>query len=158
MLLLPAGAPGGTLGQAALVLLGAPATADQYQKFLLQHVDANPTGRDDRYCTKQMHHVLNKLWKLYPNPEGKVCKDPNTFIHANSNAIRAVCTDEGGTDYRTKSGQIMRQSLNRFQVTTCSWHGGKPLDNCKYRAAKDCRTIVIACNDGFPVHFAESQI
>ncbi|CAM5172494.1 unnamed protein product [Eretmochelys imbricata] len=144
---------------AALVLLGAPATADQYQKFLLQHVDANPTGRNDKYCNKQMHYVLNELRRLDPNPGEKVCKDPNTFIHANSKAIRAVCTDEGGTDYQTKSGQIMRQSRSRFQVTTCSWHGGKPLNNCEYRAAADFRMIVIACNkQGFPVHFAESQI
>ncbi|XP_037740650.1 angiogenin-2 [Chelonia mydas] len=144
---------------AALVLLGAPATADQYEKFLLQHVDANPTGRDDKYCTKQMRHILKELWKLHPNPERKVCKDPNTFIHANSNAIRAICTDEGGTDYRTKSGQIMRQSRDGFQVTTCNRPRGKPINNCRYRAAADFRTIVIACNaQGFPVHFEESQI
>ncbi|CAM5122056.1 unnamed protein product [Natator depressus] len=144
---------------AALVLLGAPATADQYQKFLLQHVDAKPKGRDDKYCTNRMRYVLSEERKLDPNPGPKVCKDTNTFIHGNSDDIRAVCTDKGGKDYKTKSGQIMRQSLSGFQVTTCTWHGGKPLNNCKYRAAADFRTIVIACNaQGFPVHFAESQI
>ncbi|CAM4614002.1 angiogenin-like [Lepidochelys kempii] len=143
---------------AALVLLGAPATADQYQKFLLQHVDANPTGRNDKYCTKQMHYVLNELRRLDPNPGKNTCKKINTFIHANINAIRAVCTKGGGTDYQTKSNQIMRQSLHKFNITTCicTSREGTPLKKCKYQTAADFRMIVIACNDGFPMHFEES--
>ncbi|KAH1182474.1 angiogenin-like [Mauremys mutica] len=143
----------------ALVLLGASANQDQYERFLLQHFDANPKGRNDHYCDSRMRYMMGKDKKRDRNREQKVCKDPNTFIHENSNDIKAICTSHGGRNYVTKTGQAMRQSLRPFQITTCTWHGGKPLDKCEYRATRDSRMIVIACDEHeHPVHFDESQI
>ncbi|CAM2102705.1 unnamed protein product [Caretta caretta] len=144
---------------AALVLLGASASQEQYDRFLLQHFDAKPKGRDDRYCNNRMRYMMKEDRRRYPNPGPKVCKETNTFIHGNSDDIKAICTSHGGRNYVTRTRQAMRQSLRPFQITHCTWHGGKPLDNCQYRAARDSRMIVIACDKHeHPVHFAESQI
>ncbi|XP_075768182.1 angiogenin-2-like [Pelodiscus sinensis] len=142
----------------AALLAGASASEEQYKRFLLQHYDPRPSGHNDRYCTDRMRRMLQADWKQNPRPGGKVCKDTNTFIHANSDAIRAVCTPQGGKDHVTQ-GQRMRQSLRQFQVTTCKFKGGKPLDRCQYRATHSTRTIVIRCDgENRPVHFHENWI
>ena len=117
--------------------------AYRYIKFLTQHYDAKPTGRDYRYCESMM-----KKRKL-TSP----CKEVNTFIHDTKNNIKAICGENGrpyGVDFRI--------SNSRFQVTTCTHKGGSPRPPCQYNAFKDFRYIVIACEDGWPVHFDESFI
>uniref|UniRef100_A0A8C8TPH5 Ribonuclease pancreatic n=2 Tax=Peromyscus maniculatus bairdii TaxID=230844 RepID=A0A8C8TPH5_PERMB len=115
----------------------------RYIKFLTQHYDANPTGRDDRYCDSMMRQRgLNSP-----------CKGRNTFIHGNKNSIKAVC-GENGNPYKNN----LRISISKFQVTTCRLTRVSFGRWCLYRASRDFRRIVIACENGLPVHFEESII
>lgn len=130
-----------------LGLVVTPSTLAQndarYIKFLTQHYDANPTGRNDRYCDSMMRQ------RGLTSP----CKDRNTFIHGNRDSIKAVC-GENGNPYKNN----LRISISEFQVTTCSHRGGSPRPPCWYRAFRGFRRIVIACENGLPVHFDESII
>lgn len=74
---------------------------ERYEKFLRQHYDAKPKGRDDRYCESMM-----KERKL-TSP----CKDVNTFIHGNKSNIKAIC-GANGSPYR----ENLRMSKSPFQA------------------------------------------
>ncbi|XP_021010005.1 angiogenin-4 [Mus caroli] len=116
---------------------------EMYETFLKQHYDAKPKGRDHRYCESMM-----KERKLI-----SPCKEVNTFIHDTKNNIKAICGEDG-----SPYGENFRISNSPFQITTCRHSGGSPKRPCRYRAFKDFRYIVIACEDGWPVHFDESII
>ncbi|XP_052047562.1 angiogenin-like [Apodemus sylvaticus] len=139
--------PGPLLLVFVLGLFATPPTLAQnnprYKKFLTQHYDANPTGRDDRYCERKMNE------RHLTSP----CKDVNTFIHDSTNNIKAVCGEKG-----SPYGENLRISDSPFQVTTCKHRGGSPRPPCRYRASSGYRRIVIACENGFPVHLDESVI
>ncbi|KAM6202572.1 angiogenin [Rhynchocyon petersi] len=128
-----------------LVLDLTPPTLTQddpgYRRFLIQHYDAKPQGRNDRYCVSMMER------RGLTRP----CKDTNTFIHDNKNSIKAICGDNG-----IPYGGNLRQSTSPFQITTCKHVGGSPRPPCRYRATKGFRNIVVACENGLPVHFDES--
>lgn len=113
----------------------------RYTKFLTQHHDAKPKGRDDRYCERMMKR------RSLTSP----CKDVNTFIHGNKSNIKAIC-GANGSPYR----ENLRMSKSPFQVTTCKHTGGSPRPPCQYRASAGFRHVVIACENGLPVHFDES--
>ncbi|XP_039725752.1 angiogenin isoform X2 [Pteropus medius] len=114
----------------------------RYEHFLTQHRDANPRGRDKKYCESMMA----KRGMTTP------CKDRNTFIHASKKEIKAVCEDKNGTPYNGG----LRKSKTPFQVTICKHTGGSPRPPCYYKATSGSRDIVIACEKGWPVHFDES--
>ncbi|XP_037690369.1 angiogenin [Choloepus didactylus] len=114
----------------------------RYKHFLKQHYDAKPSGRNDRYCESMM----KKRGLTTP------CKDINTFIHGNKGSIKDICGDKNGKPYGTN----LRISKSPFQVTTCRHVGGSPRPPCRYRATAGSRTIVVACENGLPVHFDES--
>ncbi|XP_021045367.1 angiogenin-4-like [Mus pahari] len=116
---------------------------ERYKKFLTQHYDAHPGGRDDRYCNK----IMDERELTSP------CKEVNTFVHDTKNNIKAICGEKG-----SPYGDDLRISNNPFQVTTCKHSGGSPRPPCEYRASKGFRYIVIGCEDGWPVHFDESII
>ncbi|XP_021044866.1 angiogenin-4-like [Mus pahari] len=116
---------------------------ERYQHFLNQHYDAKKGSRDDEYC----EHMMKKRHLIPP------CKAVNTFIHDTKKKINAICGESG-----SPFGENLRISNSRFQVTTCKQKGGSPRPPCKYRASKGFRYIVIACEDGWPVHFDESYI
>ncbi|XP_052046245.1 angiogenin [Apodemus sylvaticus] len=140
-----------SLGPLLLVfVLGSVATPPtlalddpRYTKFLTQHYDAKPKGRDDRYCENMMRR------RSLTSP----CKDVNTFVHGNKNNIKAIC-GKNGSPY----GENFRISESPFQVTTCRHTGGSPRPPCRYRASSGYRRIVIACENGLPVHLDESVI
>ena len=94
-----------------LVVIPPTLAQDNYRyiKFLTQHYDAKPKGRDDRYCESMM--VKRKLTSF--------CKDVNTFIHDTKNNIKAIC-GANGSPYR----ENLRMSKSPFQVTTCKHTGG----------------------------------
>ncbi|KAM5239462.1 angiogenin isoform 1-T6 [Hipposideros larvatus] len=114
----------------------------RYERFLTQHYDAKPSGRNRRYCEKMM--ASRDL--ITP------CKDTNTFIHGTKNNIKAICGDKNGKPYMG----TLRISKSPFQVTTCKHAGGSPHPPCQYRATAGFRDIVIACENDLPVHFDES--
>ncbi|XP_012389974.2 angiogenin isoform X1 [Orcinus orca] len=117
---------------------------DRYRHFLSQHYDAQPKGRDDRYCESTMTR------RDLTNP----CKDVNTFIHGSKNDIKGICKDSNGEPYKGN----LRISRSRFQITTCKHKGGSPRPPCKYRATSGYRVIVIGCENDWPTHFDESFI
>ncbi|XP_021044723.1 angiogenin-2-like [Mus pahari] len=116
---------------------------ERYRHFLTQHFDANPRGRNDRYCET----IMSQRDLTSP------CKDVNTFIHGNSNNIKAVCGNNG-----SPYGGNLRKSNSFFQVTTCTHIGRSPRRPCRYRASAGFRHIVIGCQSGWPVHFDETFI
>lgn len=120
-----------------------PRENPRYRNFLNQHHDANPTGHNDRYCESMMDR------RGLTRP----CKDVNTFIHGNRDSITAVCGPMGDP-YR----ENLRISRGNFQVTTCRHTGGSPRPPCRYRASAGPRRIVIACENGLPVHFDQSFV
>ncbi|CAH6778995.1 Ang [Phodopus roborovskii] len=113
----------------------------RYIKFLNQHYDANPKGRDDRYCNSIMSN------RKLTSP----CKELNTFVHGTKDNIKAICGAKGNP-YRDN----LRISTSQFQITICKHRGGSPRPPCRYRASKGFRHIVIACQNGLPVHLDES--
>ncbi|XP_040083019.1 angiogenin-2-like [Oryx dammah] len=117
---------------------------DRYREFLRKHYDPSSKGHDDRYCNTMMarKHMT------------KPCKDTNTFVHGNSDNIRAICDDRNGEPY----GDGLRRSRSAFQITTCRHIGGSPKSPCRYRAFSANRIIVIRCEDGFPVHLEKTFI
>ncbi|XP_028350902.1 angiogenin [Physeter macrocephalus] len=117
---------------------------DDYRSFLLKHYDPTPQGRDDRYCERMMRQ------RMLTHP----CKDVNTFVHGNSNDIKAICDDENGKPY---DGNL-RISKSPFQITICKHRGGSPRPPCRYRATRAYRVIAIGCQNGWPTHFQESFI
>lgn len=114
----------------------------RYKHFLTQHHDARPRGRDKKYCESMM------VERGLTTP----CKDRNTFIHGSKKRIKAVCEDTNGIPYNG----AFRKSKSPFQVTTCKHTGGSPRPPCYYKATSGSRDIVIACENGWPVHFDES--
>ncbi|XP_019487926.1 PREDICTED: angiogenin [Hipposideros armiger] len=114
----------------------------RYEHFLTQHYDAKPSGRGSRYCEIMMAR------RGLTTP----CKDTNTFIHGTKNNIKAICGDKNGKPYM----DAFRISKSAFRVTTCKHAGGSPRPPCRYRATAGFRDIVIACENGLPVHFDES--
>ena len=117
---------------------------DGYRGFLRKHYDPSPAGHNDRYCNTMMER------RNMTRP----CKDTNTFVHGNSDDIRAICDDRNGEPYRDG----LRRSRSPFQVTTCIHRGGSTRPPCRYRAFRANRVIVIRCRDGFPVHLEENFI
>ncbi|XP_006835609.1 PREDICTED: angiogenin [Chrysochloris asiatica] len=115
----------------------------RYKDFLTKHYDAKPGGRNDRYCDSMM----KRRGLTAP------CKDTNTFIHGNKGNIKAICGNNG-----IPYGTHFRLSKSSFQITTCKHVGSSPRPPCRYRASQGFRGIVIACENGLPVHFDESFI
>lgn len=130
-----------------LGLLAIPSTLAQndyrYTKFLTQHYDAKPKGRDTKYCESMMKR------RGLTSP----CKDVNTFIHGNKGSIKAICGTNG-----SPYGESFRISQSSFQVTTCKYTGGSSRPPCRYEASAGFRRVVIACENDLPVHFDESFI
>ncbi|XP_053450282.1 angiogenin [Nycticebus coucang] len=112
----------------------------KYKQFLAQHYDATPKGRDGRYCDKIMER------------RGLTCKDINTFIHGSKGKIKAICGNKNGNPHI----ENLRMSRYPFQITTCRHVGGSSQPPCRYRATTGVRFIVVACENGLPVHFDES--
>nr|XP_034992947.1 angiogenin-like [Zootoca vivipara]XP_034992948.1 angiogenin-like [Zootoca vivipara]XP_034992949.1 angiogenin-like [Zootoca vivipara] len=128
----------------SVLVLGAYCQAG-YQKFVTQHYDNPKSSVGKQYCDVMMkRRGLDK----------PACKQVNTFIHDTKKNIIAVCTASGGKDY----GKGLRISLRPFTVTTCKLKGGSSRPPCKYSDNKSSRYIVIACQDGKPVHFDEGII
>ncbi|XP_029580641.1 ribonuclease-like 3 [Salmo trutta] len=124
-----------------LLLLCATVMADvnqQYNHFLKQHVDGEMTIQK---CKSQME-ILN-----LNGPDGK-CKVKNTFILANSDQVKAICTG-GGTP---KENNLV-QSNNPFIVVICTRTGGDSHPNCTYKGSSATKNVIIACARKLPVHY-----
>ncbi|XDA78196.1 hypothetical protein R6Z07F_008297 [Ovis aries] len=78
---------------------------DRYKEFLRKHYDPKPKGHDDSYCDTMMKR----------RNMTKPCKDTNTFVHGNSDDIRAVCDDRNGEPYRDGISKAV-MALQRTQA------------------------------------------
>ncbi|XP_053120223.1 angiogenin-like [Hemicordylus capensis] len=136
------------LGPLLLVLLLAGPESScgdnpRYEKFLRQHYDNPKSSFSGKYCDS----IMAKRGLTKPE-----CKEVNTFIHETKNNIKAVC-EEGGEPYGN-----LRRSKEHMKVTTCKLKGGSTRPPCKYKENSSPRYIVIGCENGWPVHYDESQI
>ncbi|XP_070623390.1 ribonuclease-like [Erythrolamprus reginae] len=127
---------------AAVLMLGT--FAADYETFLRQHYDNPPSNVGDKYCNKMMQ----KRGMTKPK-----CKEVNSFIHDTKKNIIDVCGDGGeAIDSR------LRRSKEQMRVTTCKMKGSSTKPPCDYRENNSPRYIVIACENGLPVHYEEGQI
>ncbi|XP_026576414.1 ribonuclease-like [Pseudonaja textilis] len=127
---------------AVVLILGIFAT--NYPTFLRQHYNNPKSNVRKSYCNAMMQS------REMTNPN---CKPLNSFIHDTKNRITAVCGSEG-----TPFGNRLQRSLRPFRVTTCKMRGSSILPPCEYRENTSPRYIVIACENGLPVHYEEGQI
>uniref|UniRef100_A0A3B3RHW0 Ribonuclease A-domain domain-containing protein n=1 Tax=Paramormyrops kingsleyae TaxID=1676925 RepID=A0A3B3RHW0_9TELE len=79
----------------------------------------------------------------------------NTFIINSKNSIKYVC-DKGGEDY-CENGKYFQKSIKHFLVVTCTLKN-ENASHCDYRQQKSSRYIVVACENGFPVHYEKGLI
>ena len=121
----------------------SPRTVARYKKFINQHVfDGKMTANE---CDKEVNG--RHISKTYSD----VCKPINTFIQANINHIKTIC-DKAGKPYLGKRN--LRISNQPFPVVNCNAKkDGKRLPNCAYKGNAATVRIVIACEEGVPVHY-----
>ncbi|XP_067325620.1 angiogenin-like [Anolis sagrei] len=120
-----------------------PAVRQRYIHFLNQHRDNSNANTGGKYCDK----LMAKRGLTRPN-----CKNTNSFIHATDSAIKDVCGNKG------EPYGNLRLSCDSFRVTTCKLRGGSNRQPCKYTHDNRPRHIVIACDQGYPVHYDEGKV
>nr|XP_060639461.1 ribonuclease-like [Anolis sagrei ordinatus] len=120
----------------------SPGVQERYETFLRQHRH-NTKDVNNKYCNKMMRD----RGMTSPN-----CKVKNSFIHASTEDIKAVCKDKGDP-LETK-----RMSCAQFRVTTCNLKAGSIRRPCEYTQDKRPRYIVIACEEDHPVHYDEGKV
>ncbi|XP_026213875.1 ribonuclease-like 3 [Anabas testudineus] len=132
-----------------LVLLGTIVLSQdanirpRYEKFINQHI--NGQMRENR-CDDVIRS--RRITQTNSND----CKETNTFIRAGTGLVRGICGD-AGAPYG-----LMRRSLKPFNVVVCKLKNQSRYPHCQYRGQDRTRYIVIACDQGFPVHFEEDII
>lgn len=119
----------------------------RYEKFLKQHVYGN---MNERICDRE----ISKRHITKPNTDNG-CKEVNTFILANKETVKAICTG-GGAIYNKNKDLYM--STQPFAVVTCSLKSGARHPKCSYRGNKSTRKIVVGCEQGWPTHYDEGII
>ncbi|KAL1004910.1 hypothetical protein UPYG_G00052100 [Umbra pygmaea] len=130
---------------AAVITHGQPANVGpRYKQFLRQHVKGDMTA-------KKCDGVIGNLKLTEPN--GRNCKSKNTFILANSNQVRAICTRGG-----RPRGNGLFESNNPFPVVICKHTGVEYHNKCRYRGSTSTRKVVIACDQGWPVHYGDDIV
>ncbi|ETE58767.1 hypothetical protein L345_15509, partial [Ophiophagus hannah] len=115
--------------------------AATFEKFLRQHVDYPRTEVPDAqwYC--------NLMMKRRHMATSKYCKHLNTFVHMEVPQIQAVCGPAG----EPTTGDL-RESNSSFPLTMCKLHRGSWAPDCNYIETSAVDRIIIACEDGYPVH------
>ncbi|XP_056109203.1 ribonuclease-like 3 [Rhinichthys klamathensis goyatoka] len=136
--------------QSAVILLlvlcvsfSTHAQPEGYEKFLKQHVFGAMTVQK---CDSEIYR--RKIMDSKTNG----CKKINTFIKANKNDVRAVCGAAG------TQKDLNRMSNNPFPVIICKKHSGERRPHCEYRGVRDTSKIVVRCENGWPVHYAEDVV
>ncbi|XP_075767934.1 ribonuclease-like isoform X2 [Pelodiscus sinensis] len=120
--------------------LAQPSEGASYQDFVNRHIDF-PKSRvpgNRNYCDILM--ARRGLTR-------RSCKPTNTFIHAPSGQLRAVCGRGGRPVFRN-----LRDSLRRFPVTICREVPGSRPGRCRYRASGRNTRVRVACTQNLPVH------
>ncbi|XP_054850124.1 ribonuclease-like [Eublepharis macularius] len=134
--------PAGSALLLLLVLLGPlPASSQTHAAFLRKHMDypkTDPNLTDRLYC----NHMMQRRGMTTP-----ICKEFNTFIHAPTNDVDAICTNRG-----THSSGNLYNSSAYFNLTNCKVNGPQR-PPCNYRGFTSYQRIQVACENSLPVHF-----
>uniref|UniRef100_A0AAY5LB44 Ribonuclease A-domain domain-containing protein n=1 Tax=Esox lucius TaxID=8010 RepID=A0AAY5LB44_ESOLU len=132
---------------AAVMVHGQPGNVKpRYIHFLNQHVNA---GMTTQKCTSYIGYL--KLTETNSNR----CKEINTFILADKKHVNNICGQAGR---RLDNNRDLYESNKPFPVVTCKLTSGSFHDKCEYRGSKSTRRVVIACDQGWPVHFQEDTV
>uniref|UniRef100_A0A8D0DJC0 Ribonuclease A-domain domain-containing protein n=1 Tax=Salvator merianae TaxID=96440 RepID=A0A8D0DJC0_SALMN len=102
-------------------------------------MDSQPGVDADSYCDFMMQD-RNMATSHH-------CKHLNTFVHADTSQIQAVCDQAG----KPTTGDL-RESDDGFPLTLCGLQRGSWAPNCRYSGSHSIERIIIACEGGFPVH------
>ncbi len=114
----------------------------RYQKFLNQHLAP--------YVNREM--CTDVIRNRNIGSETGECKPVNTFIQANENEITAVCARNNRLNYN------LFQNNQPFSLVTCRLQSGQ-WPNCEYDTGwLSTRYIVLACEQGWPVHYERSTV
>ncbi|XP_050774014.1 ribonuclease-like [Gopherus flavomarginatus] len=113
-----------------------------YRQFLNRHVDFPKSGGGNNrlYCNR----IMQRRGLTHP-----VCKPTNTFIHAPTSQVQAICRGAGRCH-----GRNFCDSNSSFHLTTCRVAPGSRPGRCVYRGRVQTRRIRVACNQRLPVHFS----
>ncbi|XP_075773438.1 ribonuclease-like [Pelodiscus sinensis] len=112
-----------------------------YRNFVTRHIDFPKTGAPNSrtYCNRMMAR------RGLTRP---VCKPTNTFIHAPTGQVQAVCTGAGRCH-----GRNFCDSNAAFSLTICRIAPGSRPGRCSYRGRVLNRRIRVGCRNRLPVHF-----
>lgn len=118
---------------------------ERYDKFINQHIKADMTADA---CDK----VITQ--RSISKTDSNECKETNTFIQTSTSYVKPVCADAG-----EPYDEQLRKSTKPFPVVVCKLKNEEArLPRCQYRGQSRTSYIVIACEDGLPVHFAEDIV
>ncbi|KAK9397728.1 ribonuclease-like [Crotalus adamanteus] len=129
---------------ALFLLLCLPATSffvcsevSSYRHFFRRHVDNPKTDlqNDHNYCNRMMRH------------KGLKCQRSNTFIHASSKQLIAICSSGG----KKLDGNQTSKTL--FPITICIKSNHRRTIFCKYQGRSEIRKIRVTCSKGLPIHY-----
>lgn len=127
----------------ATVLSQDPNTIARYRNFINQHING-------RMSVNSCSDVIRNRGITQTNTNQ--CKETNTFIRATTNLVEAIC-QRAGQPYGQR--RELRVSLQPFNIVVCKLRNQVRQPHCEYRGQDRTRNIVIACENGFPVHFEE---
>ncbi|KAF3838709.1 hypothetical protein F7725_010479 [Dissostichus mawsoni] len=125
---------------ACLLLLSATVSSenDRYKKFKNQHINKE-------MIATQCNEVINNR---EINEHDKKCKQKNTFIREDANEVKGLCEN-------LKTGDSIK-SLQKFSIIVCELEEDSPIHpNCNYQSKEEVKSIEIACEGGFPVHYVK---
>uniref|UniRef100_A0A670ZMD5 Ribonuclease A-domain domain-containing protein n=1 Tax=Pseudonaja textilis TaxID=8673 RepID=A0A670ZMD5_PSETE len=121
-------------------LLVVPSQGQSWAAFKNKHIDSKsqyPPHNMNLYCENQIRN------RRMTSPR---CKPHNTFISAPA-SIQAVCGPAG----EPTVGDL-RESNSSFPLTLCKLYRGSWAPDCNYIGTSAVNRIIIACEDGYPVH------
>ncbi|KAL7395467.1 hypothetical protein ABVT39_017333 [Epinephelus coioides] len=124
---------------ACLLLLSATALSEDahFERFKEHHIYEKESDPD---CDTEIRE--SKI--AYPNNK---CKKNNTFIRAPPDRVKDICRNGEPYDGMTKSRQ-------HFKIVVCTLtNQGASHPHCKHSVETLTKTILIKCEQGFPVHF-----
>ncbi|XP_054851497.1 ribonuclease-like [Eublepharis macularius] len=126
------------LGMAACLMVHGQSAG--FEGFLKRHVE-NPKsdfGNDNNYCYQMMRR------------RGLNCQRSNTFIHANQEQLKSICSSRG----QILHGNQISKTL--FPITICKLKRRLRRLVCRYKGKSKIRRIRVTCEKGLPVHYISS--
>ncbi|CAL8365759.1 unnamed protein product [Arctogadus glacialis] len=111
---------------------------NEYHKFLSRHMPKNaPTSANA------------DEWLKFLGPNGFARNENKRSFLNDIKKVKAVCTSQGGLQYNSAVKLcISRKKFHFIRVTKTSSKKGNP-----YTPLKVYKHLILACEDGLPIHF-----